>query len=636
MFHGKWIWENNANKCDEHAEFYTTFEAEQNDEIIVKISADTDYMLFVNGILAAFSQYPDYPGYKVYDEIDISEFVNAGKNHFAVEAYHSGEISSTHYATQSGIIFDVYKNGVVLISSGNHIESRLSNTYINYMEKKVSSQLGFAYSCDLTRCDNWHPGGGKGFHPSTEVFGLPNEFVKRAIKKLEILPVKKADLIKQKANSFIYDLGCEEVGFPDFKVLCKNKCNVKLSWAEHISSGDVISRIHDRDFSIDFALPAGESAFFSTFLRIGGRYLKLESNDEIEVIYCSLRPVVYPLRKSEFRLENPLRQRIYDTAVRTLELCMHEHYEDCPWREQAMYAMDSRNQMLCGYFAFNEFDFARASLELMCNDPTDGLMSICFPCNIELKIPSFSLHWFTQMKEYLMYSDDKSLCEKYHSKMENVLNIFLSRMETGLVPVFYEDKNFWNFYEWTDKMDGSATQHGVKSFDLALNCLVSNAMQSMEYINNKLGYVNKYAEKINELNSAIAKNFFDECENLFTDIKGEKHFSQLGNSLAVLCGAANKMQSEKVCEKLIEKSKNIVPSSLSMLTFVYDALIATDKARYSEFILKDIDEKYAYMLSKGATSFWETLDGERDFDGAGSLCHGWSAMPVYYYNILKA
>lgn len=27
--------------------------------------------------------------------------------------------------------------------------------------------------------------------------------------------------------------------------------------------------------------------------------------------------------------------------------------------------------------------------------------------------------------------------------------------------------------------------------------------------------------------------------------------------------------------------------------------------------------------------------GESDFDGAGSLCHGWSAMPVYYYNILK-
>lgn len=37
------------------------------------------------------------------------------------------------------------------------------------------------------------------------------------------------------------------------------------------------------------------------------------------------------------------------------------------------------------------------------------------------------------------------------------------------------------------------------------------------------------------------------------------------------------------------------------------------------------------MLDAGATSFWEMKDGWKDFDGAGSLCHGWSAIPVYFY-----
>lgn len=40
-----------------------------------------------------------------------------------------------------------------------------------------------------------------------------------------------------------------------------------------------------------------------------------------------------------------------------------------------------------------------------------------------------------------------------------------------------------------------------------------------------------------------------------------------------------------------------------------------------------------YMLDQGATSFWETIKGEEDFHCAGSLCHGWSALPVYYYRI---
>ena len=72
-------------------------------------------------------------------------------------------------------------------------------------------------------------------------------------------------------------------------------------------------------------------------------------------------------------------------------------------------------------------------------------------------------------------------------------------------------------------------------------------------------------------------------------------------------------------------------ASLSMLCFKYDALLETGKTIYKEYILKDIAAKYSVMLDNGATSFWETETGEKDFEYAGSLCHGWSALPVYYY-----
>ena len=62
---------------------------------------------------------------------------------------------------------------------------------------------------------------------------------------------------------------------------------------------------------------------------------------------------------------NGIPREIYDTAVYTLECCMHEHYEDCPWREQAQYTMDSRTQMLCGYYAFGETEMAAGALRTM-------------------------------------------------------------------------------------------------------------------------------------------------------------------------------------------------------------------------------------------------------------------------------
>jgi hypothetical protein len=41
--------------------------------------------------------------------------------------------------------------------------------------------------------------------------------------------------------------------------------------------------------------------------------------------------------------------------------------------------------------------------------------------------------------------------------------------------------------------------------------------------------------------------------------------------------------------------------------------------------------KWKAMLDAGATSFWEVEEGWTAFNGLASLCHGWSAIPIYIY-----
>ena len=79
---------------------------------------------------------------------------------------------------------------------------------------------------------------------------------------------------------------------------------------------------------------------------------------------------------------------------------------------------------------------------------------------------------------------------------------------------------------------------------------------------------------------------------------------------------------------------SVIPVTLSMNAFRYDALLKADKEYYKNYILEEIDNKYLKMLREGATTFWETELGASDFDDAGSLCHGWSALPIYYYETL--
>ena len=103
-----------------------------------------------------------------------------------------------------------------------------------------------------------------------------------------------------------------------------------------------------------------------------------------------------------------------------------------------------------------------------------------------------------------------------------------------------------------------------------------------------------------------------------------KFINKLGNSLAILVGLGD----EELAERVI-REKEIISATLSMRAFVYDALLAFGD-KYKNFILQDIRERYGKMLKSGATTFWETEKGEYDFDGAGNLCHGWSAIPIYY------
>ena len=79
----------------------------------------------------------------------------------------------------------------------------------------------------------------------------------------------------------------------------------------------------------------------------------------------------------------------------------------------------------------------------------------------------------------------------------------------------------------------------------------------------------------------------------------------------------------------------MIPVSLSMTTFLYDGLLKTDSG-YRDFILENIKTKYKKMLDAGTTTFWENEDSILDSKAVESLCHGWSALPAYYFHILEA
>lgn len=629
----KWIWANTKAEADTFCEFSDTF-SYADGAVSLQISADSDYVLFVNGVYAGSGQYPDFPYHKVFDTLDITAFCKAGDNTLALLVWYYGDYgveSQTYYSGTAGVRYEVYTDGQLSAFSNERVLSRKSRSYRSGERKIITSQLGLSYHYDATAEDGWKDGETDGFSKSV-CLPLSLPLYPRPVQKLSLKERADSVLIKTGNGYFLFDLGREEVGYLTLKVKSACPQTLRICYGEHIADGAVRSKIGDRDFSVKLTVPAGETVFTGYFRRLGLRYLEIHASETTEVVYASVLPCCYPVKKVKKTFSSSMRQKIYDVSVRTLELCMHDHYEDCPWREQALYTMDSRNQMLCGYYAFNEYAFAKASLALMAQDcRKDGLLSICAPSKMNLTIPSFSLHFFTQVYEYVRHSGDIGFAREVYPKLISVMDTFLSHMKNGLIPNFLEWYH-WNFYEWTTGLSGDRGTGGKTVFDAALNCLLSLALRQFQKISDMVQVPANYADMSKKLNVQINANFFDAQKGVYSNRSGEEKYSELVNALAVLCGAAVGRNAQKICNALTEGK--LVPTSLSMLCFKYDALLHTDRGRYAPYVMQDIEKKYSRMLDAGATSFWETENGEADFSGAGSLCHGWSAMPVYYFHIL--
>ncbi|MBQ6829787.1 MAG: hypothetical protein IJO59_01535 [Clostridia bacterium] len=658
MHNGLWIWENNEVKADEYADFCQSFVWDGTGAVSLRISADSHYAVYLNGALAAFGQYADFPHCKVATTHDITAFCQPGENALFITVWYMGVRASTYKIGKPGLFFEVTAGGAMLAVSGTHTPCRKSAQYVSYREKRITNEIGLSCFCNAA-------GEQAPYHPAV-LTGYAPTLHERPVLTLTLEDACLGTVIGGDGKrKFILDLGHEEVGFLTLALHSDTEQTLVISYGEHLVDGEVPRKIGLRDFSVEYGTVAGENEHLNPFRRLGCRYLCVEAKHPIRLHHAGIRPTMYPVTELPFDAGSARRQQIYEVSKRTLRLCMHEHYEDCPWREQSLYAMDSRNQMLMGYYAFGETRFPRANLWLFAQDNReDGVLSDCAPTSSGKPIPSFSLHWFQAIREYTDFSGDHSLVHEIWDKMCSVLDFFMRHFDHERCLVRCpSDELYWNFHEWAgcelQCFEFSAKTPG--RFDLLLNCLLLSAIDTMTYLAELTGHSFPLTPLAAPLRAAIRTTFRRE-DGLYNTFEHSPHISELGCAYAVLTGVADAADAAVIC-RVLSNTETVLPvrklaftendvdelpalfdctsgeipvvaCSLSMTAFIYDALLKTDRETYKSFVLDDIDSRYGYMLDQGADTFWETMNGWRGFEEAGSMCHGWSTLAIYYYHTL--
>ena len=679
----KWIWHNDYQKVNIYLNFFESITLDKLcGEYKFYISADSNYAIYINGSYVNGSQYADYPMYKVYDEIDVSAFLKVDKNDIVVVGYCQNTDSSTYRKEYGAIIYEILCGDKVLLSSSENTEVALNSAYKSEGVNYISGQLGFTFEYDSRKADE------KVGLKKADVLEKSMTLYPRPVKPLEIFDresgkivaqgmfneqTKKVDgiggcmqyssmtfrdisiskslpnenggeIVKEDGYDGVYlviDFAKENTGILELDIELPCDAEILVGYGEHLDDLRVRSWVGTRNFCASFYGKKGRNTFMNPFRRFGLRYMQLHIYaPNFKLYYAGFRPTLYPISTiPSFKCADHLHNKIFEVSVRTLWMCMHEHYEDCPWREQALYAMDSRNQMLCGYYALGEYDFAKASIRQMAlSIREDNMLELCAPARCSITIPSFCAILPIQFYEYILYSGDFAFIDEILPTVKCITDEFIRRIDTnGLIKCFLETK-YWNFYEWQQGLEGSISGSVSKeaaTYDAPLNAFFIMSLNSMSKLyallkdEKNAEYYNNISLKLSE---TINKAFWNEDKQLYAtylNMRGSlEHYCELTQALIACANVAPKARLDIILEALA--SKQLLPTTISYSIFKYEALMK-NQDKYARFVFDDIAEVWSEMLYNKATTFWETIKGADDFGNGGSLCHGWSATPIYFY-----
>ncbi len=738
-----WVWaarqENRAHQYVLIRKVFTTTRVMESG--VLHISADSDFVAYLDGEELGRGQFSDYPEEKTYSSVEVGR-MEPGRHVLAIHGYYRGENFSEHRAGRPGVIASLCdSSGTPVVQTDGTFKAIPDPGFTHGPLPKVTVQMGFTTIHDARKAVDFAlPGfddsawAGASVESATATGGYWKSLTPRPVKMLSFgdaetatskitlqgdvirpaqldgaevtvahrmagsglivrrfwekglygnesltptghyvsPPPGPSDLLgKDKVQEqlellapaegsgitgrfIIFDVGQQSTGLLSFRITAPAGTRLDIAHGEHLHDGRVRVVISGRQFADCYICKEGLNEFTLPFRRIGGRYIEVHFSDyssPIRIHNVGLRGTYLRVKQEcEFSVPGPLMERMLELSVQTLGLCMHEHYEDCPWREQALYAYDSRNQALYGYYAFPNYDFAKASFDLLGRGiREDGLLELCAPAKIPITIPVFSMVWIVECQEHWLYSGDATLFTRFGAQMMLMVDKWLSAQDSGtglyMIP---EGKEIWNYYEWSTGLAGTFGEvKATTRLHAPYNLHLHETLDALAWMLEQAGKGAKavhYRHVRVKLGEAIAKGFWNKDTGLYATylLEGKPtHTAQLTNALMLHQGLVAAERICKVVDSLVPNEggdfrpqQGVVPITLSAMFYIFDGVRrhAPTEANRLEWRLG----VFADMITQGATSLWETAYGQADFHDAGSLCHAWSSLPLYYAGAIKA
>ena len=658
--------------------FRRTFNLDEKPEnFVVSVSADSRYRLFVNGQRAGRGPLKGELDCYYYETYDIGKLLKKGRNVVAAEVVWFGLNSpnSEIHSGYAGFLLQGPKGAGIDTLTGWKVQvdhavkpnvTHYSNamTFLDHLELVDGTKYPIGWQNPDFDDSSWEdaifvtpadvdPTWGE-LHPIWHLTPRdmpmlveePRRFVRtiRDMKETEHLFGDKPKgwrLKAGEAGEIVLDAGALTTGFLELLFEGGRGRTVEIVYGEQVSEN--VSR-GNRAFTTKKAvrdeLEGGViTGYYDTVVLPGGTFcyepfhwrafwfirIKVSAGNESFVLKdASYRFTTYPQElKASYESSDPNSKRMLEISWRTLQLCSHETYEDCPYYEQLHYIFDARNEALCSLALAGETKMPRRSILLFRNSMRpDGLIHCRVPSRRTHRLPYFALAWVLMVQDYWDWVGRRDI-EFVRSTLfavDGVLSWFRGHLrENGLVSKL----PYWNPVG-ADGEGGSmltrAVADGGSTFISSLYLAASNAAIRLH---EEAGYredADRWRPLAKKVKSAIRDLCWDGKQRLFAEspeLKG-KPVSQHSQVQPILAGAATQDQTNQIMSKLFT---NAVSGSMTKPYGYYLARALEQTDHYKEFSKYQLED-YRVMMARHLTTWQEAEEPGR------SDCHAWSSWPA--------
>ncbi|MFZ5742994.1 MAG: MGH1-like glycoside hydrolase domain-containing protein [Pseudomonadota bacterium] len=347
--------------------------------------------------------------------------------------------------------------------------------------------------------------------------------------------------------------------------------------------------------------------------------------------------------EGEFASGDPLFDTLWQRGRHTVLMCAQDGWLDCPGRESRQWLGDGAVMFDMAAYSIGPdiYPLHRQFMDQVAEGQRpDGLARMVAPGDIpaSITIPDYTLHWIITAQRYLLHSGDLRSIERWMPAFERALAWIEGHASAnGLIA----DVPEWHFIEWADL--------GREGWSLPFNALSAGALLALSDMATRLGRPG-LAQRCSDHARLIAKTVnelhWNEVRGLYVDTvdpqsgKQAPRASQHGNALLLLFDLVLTDRIERVVAAITDHATlrltdappiamsdgpfdpetNVVRGNSFFAHYIYDAIA---KAGRLDWVIDDIRRLYRPMIEAGATTLWES------FAPIASLCHGFSATPVY-------